>query len=89
MNKSELIDAIAAATGQPKSTTADFLRAFTDAVTSTLKAGDSVTIPGFGAFEVRERAARQGRNPATGATIEIPASKAPAFRPGKGLKDAL
>ena len=65
------------------------LNAYTAVVTDTLKSGDSVQLIGFGTFEVRERAARTGRNPHTGETIEIAAAKVPAFKPGKGLKDAI
>ncbi|MCB1598787.1 MAG: HU family DNA-binding protein, partial [Xanthomonadales bacterium] len=65
------------------------LDAFISVVTKALKAGDSVTLTGFGTFDVRKRAARQGRNPQTGATIKIKASKNPGFKAGKALKDAV
>jgi DNA-binding protein HU-beta len=65
------------------------LDAFTASVTSALEGGDSVQLTGFGSFVVRERAARTGRNPATGATIQIAAAKVPAFKAGKALKDAV
>ena len=89
MNKTELISAVAEAAGVSKKDTEQVLNAFFDTVQSTLKQNDKVQIPGFGSFEVRERAARTGRNPATGETIEIAAAKAPAFKPGKALKDAV
>ena len=65
------------------------LKAFTEVVEGTLKAGDSIQLVGFGTFEVAERAERTGRNPQTGAEMVIPASKAPKFKAGKALKDAL
>ena len=76
MNKTELVAAIAE-------------KAFIDVVTDELKAGEKIQLVGFGTFEVAERAAREGRNPTTGATIKIPASKAPKFKAGKALKDAV
>lgn len=88
MNKTELIAAVAEAAGVSKKDTEQVLNTFFDTVQNTLKQSDKVQIPGFGTFEVRERAARQGRNPHTGETIEIAAAKVPAFKPGKGLKDA-
>ncbi|OIS65855.1 DNA-binding protein, partial [Bacillus subtilis] len=60
-----------------------------DTISEALKSGEKVSIPGFGTFEVRERAARKGRNPQTGEEIDIPATKAPAFKPAKALKDAV
>ena len=66
-----------------------FLDAFMDTVKKTLKSGDKLTLTGFGTFEVRERAARKGINPRTKQEIKIPASKYPAFKPGKGLKDVI
>lgn len=89
MNKSELIDAIAAQSGLKKTESAAALDAFIDAVAAALKQGDQVTLVGFGTFLVREREARTGRNPRSGATIEIAASRLPSFKAGKGLKDAV
>jgi len=89
MNKSELIDAMAAKAGISKSAASSALDGFIDAVSGALKQGDQVTLVGFGTFLVREREARTGRNPRTGATIDIKASKLPAFKAGKGLKDAV
>jgi DNA-binding protein HU-beta len=89
MNKQDLIAAIAAASGLSKAAAARALDATTDTVTKTLKKGDSVTLIGFGTFKVSKRAARNGRNPRTGATIKIAARKAPVFTAGKALKDAL
>lgn len=65
------------------------LTAFMETVTETLTAGDKVSLVGFGAFEVTERAAREGRNPATGASVSIPASRVPKFKPSKNLKEAV
>lgn len=89
MNKSELVDAMADAADISKSAAARALDALTDSVAVTLKKGDTVSILGFGTFSVKERAARTGRNPQTGAAIEIAASKTPAFKAGKALKDAV
>ena len=89
MNKTELIAAVAEAAGVSKKDTEQVLNTFFDAVQTALKEDRKVQIPGFGSFEVRERAARTGRNPHTGETIEIAAAKVPAFKPGKGLKDAI
>lgn len=89
MNKGDLVDAVASSTGDSKSGAAASLDAVLDAITSALKGGDKVQISGFGTFEVRARAARQGRNPQTGATIQIKASNAPAFKAGKALKEAV
>ncbi|MDG4866501.1 HU family DNA-binding protein [Guyparkeria sp. 1SP6A2] len=89
MNKSELIDAMAANAGISKSAAASALDGFIDAVGGALKKGDQVTLVGFGTFLVREREARTGRNPRTGETIDIKASKLPSFKAGKGLKDAV
>jgi len=89
MNKSELIDGVASAANLSK---ADATRAVDGAiatVTQALKSGDQVTIVGFGTFLVRHRDARTGRNPRTGETIQIKASKVPAFKAGKALKDAV
>ena len=89
MNKTELVNATAAKTGLSKKDSDAALAATVEAITEALKAGDKVALIGFGTFEVRERAARQGKNPATGAAIEIAACKAPAFKAGKALKDAV
>ena len=89
MNKTELIDAVAEAAGLSKADAGRAVDAVVDTITDTLKGGDSVTLVGFGTFLVRERAARTGRNPQTGATIEIKAANAPAFKAGKALKDAV
>lgn len=89
MNKSELIDAIASKSDLTKVQANNALEALVDTIGAALQAGDSVTLVGFGTFSVKERAARTGRNPKTGAAIEIGASKTPSFKPGKGLKDAV
>jgi DNA-binding protein HU-beta len=89
MNKSELIDAMASTANISKADAKRALDAFTASVTSALEGGDSVQLTGFGSFVVRERAAREGRNPATGETIQIAAAKTPAFKAGKALKDAV
>ncbi len=87
MNKVALISKISEKSGLTKKQAELALAAFIDSVTEALKDGDKVQLMGFGTFEVKERGARTGRNPATGATIEIPASRAPAFKPGKGFRD--
>ena len=89
MNKSELIDAIAAKADISKAAAGKALDGMIDAVTDALKAGDTVTVVGFGTFYVGERAERSGRNPKTGETITIAAAKSPKVRAGKALKDAL
>jgi DNA-binding protein HU-beta len=89
MNKQELIAQIASDADVTKAAAAKVVDAFTDAVTSALKNGDSVTLIGFGTFKVSQRAARTGRNPQTGKELQIAARKAPAFTAGKALKDAL
>ncbi len=89
MNKSELIDRIAEDADISKASAGRALDAALDAITQSLKDADPVSLVGFGTFLVRERAARTGRNPQTGATIDIAAAKVPAFKPGKALKDAL
>lgn len=89
MNKSEMIDAIAEGADISKAAAGRALDAMIDAVTDTLKNGDTVNLIGFGTFEVRDRKARTGRNPQTGATIQIAAAKSPAFKAGKALKDAV
>ena len=89
MNKSELIDAIAETAGLSKAQAGKALDATVEAVTAALKAGDEVTLVGFGSFYVADREARTGRNPRTGEEIKIEASKQPKFRAGKSLKDAV
>ncbi|WP_369602389.1 HU family DNA-binding protein [Hahella sp. SMD15-11] len=89
MNKSELIDAIAASADISKAAAGRALDAALEAITDALKKGDQVTLIGFGTFQVKERAARTGRNPQTGETINIPAAKVPGFKAGKALKDAV
>ncbi|QTH63877.1 DNA-binding protein HU-beta [Psychrosphaera ytuae] len=88
MNKSQLIEKIAEGADISKASAGRALDSFIESVTGALKEGDSVALVGFGTFTVRERAARTGRNPQTGATIEIAAAKVPAFKAGKALKDA-
>jgi DNA-binding protein HU-beta len=89
MNKSDLVDAIAASAGLSKADAGRALDATVKAITGALKKGQSVSLVGFGTFSVRKRAARTGRNPRTGETIKIRASKNPAFKAGKALKDAV
>ncbi|MFY2250354.1 HU family DNA-binding protein [Priestia megaterium] len=89
MNKTELINAVAEASELSKKDATKAVDAVFDTILAALKAEDKVQLIGFGNFEVRERAARKGRNPQTGEEIEIPASKVPAFKPGKALKDAV
>ena len=89
MNKSELIDAIAASADIPKAVAGRALDAVIDTVTDALKKGDSVVLVGFGTFAVKERAARTGRNPQTGKALQIAAAKLPNFKEGKSLKDAV
>ncbi len=89
MNKAELIDRVAEDTGLSKAESGRAVEATFDGITRALAGGDQVTLAGFGTFRVRDRAARSGRNPQTGATLQIPASKAPAFKAGKALKDAV
>ena len=89
MNKSDLIAAIAAKTGETKKDAEATLNAFVDVVTEALVKGEKVQLVGFGTFEVRKRAARKGRNPQTKEEIKIPASKAPVFKAGKALKDLV
>lgn len=87
MNKATLIAKIAEKAELNKKQAEAALNAFTDIVVEALKEGDKVQMMGFGTFEIKERAARTGRKPATGETIEIPAKKIPTFKAGKGLKD--
>ena len=89
MNKAELIDAVASSADLSKAAATRAVDAVVDNITESLRKGDSVTLVGFGTFEVRERSARTGRNPQTGEAIQIKASKAPAFKAGKGFKDAV
>jgi DNA-binding protein HU-beta len=89
VNKSQLIDKIAAGADISKAAAGRSLDAFIEAVTEALKEGDSVALVGFGTFAVRDRAARAGRNPQTGKPIQIPAGKIPSFKPGKALKDSV
>ncbi|MEQ9464043.1 MAG: HU family DNA-binding protein [Haliea sp.] len=89
MNKTELIDAIAASADLPKASAGRALDAIVDSITEALSKGDQVTLVGFGTFAVKHRAAREGRNPQTGQTIQIKASNVPGFKPGKTLKDAV
>jgi DNA-binding protein HU-beta len=89
MTKKELIDAIASKTGSGKADAERAISALIEVISDTLKKGDSLSLPGFGSFEIRERAARTGRNPKTGEEIAIAASKVPAFKPGAALKAAV
>ena len=89
MNKTELVAAMAEKAGLSKKDAEAALKAFTDTVAEELKKGEKIALVGFGTFEVSERAAREGRNPQTGAPMKIAASKAPKFKAGKALKDAI
>lgn len=89
MNKSELVNAIAAKSGLSKKNSEAALNAMLSAVEEALVAGEKVVLVGFGTFEVKQRAERKGRNPQTKEEIVIPASKAPVFKAGKGLKDKV
>lgn len=89
MNKTELVAAVAEKTGASKKDSEKLVSAVFDTITNALVAGDKVALVGFGAFEVKERPARTGRNPRTKETIEIPASRSASFKPGKALKDAV
>jgi DNA-binding protein HU-beta len=89
MNRGEFVAAISEHSGLTKADADRALEAVFKVVKKTLKSGDSISLVGFGSFVVRKRAARTGRNPRTGATIKIKASKVPAFKAGKALKDAL
>ena len=89
MNKSDLISAMAAEAQMSKADAKKALDAFISSVTNAMKAGDKVALVGFGTFSVSERAAREGRNPQTGKTMKIAACKAPKFKAGKALKDAV
>nr|WP_314263459.1 nucleoid-associated protein HU-beta [uncultured Moellerella sp.] len=89
MNKSQLIDRVAADASISKAAAGRVIDALIASITDTLKQGDDVALVGFGTFLVRDRAERTGRNPQTGKEIQIAAAKVPAFRAGKGLKDAV
>ncbi len=89
MNKSELVEAIAASADLSKASAGRALDAMVESIGKALKEGDQVALVGFGTFMVKERAARTGRNPQTGAAIEIKAAKVPGFKAGKALKDAV
>lgn len=89
MNKNDLAAAVAAKTGMTKKASSDTIDAVFEAITEALAKKDKVQLIGFGTFETRERAARVGRNPATGEEMQLPASTTPAFKPGKALKDAV
>jgi DNA-binding protein HU-beta len=89
MNKTDLIQAVVEKTGMTKKDSTKALEAVIDVISESLAKGDKVQLVGFGTFEVRNRKAREGRNPATGEKIKIKASKAPAFKAGKALKDKV
>lgn len=89
MNKTEFISAIGNRTLKKDSEIKPIIDTAITILTETLASGESITIPGFGTFEVRERAATTARNPQTGETVDVPAKRVPAFKPGKGLKDAV
>ena len=89
MNKADLVSALAVKTGTTKKAAEASLDALTETITDALKKGEKITLVGFGSFEVKKRAARKGRNPQTGEEIKIAASKAPVFKAGKSLKDAV
>lgn len=89
MNKAELVSAVAEKAALSKKDAENAVKAFTEVVAEELKKGQKIQLVGFGTFEVSERAARTGRNPQTGKEMKIPASKAPKFKAGKALKDAI
>ena len=89
MNKTELIAAVAAKTGLTKKDAEQAVNAALDTITAEIAKGEKVALAGFGTFETKHREARTGRNPLTGAAVEIAASNAPAFKPGKAMKDAV
>jgi DNA-binding protein HU-beta len=89
VNKEELVERVASKTGLTKKDALEAVNSTLDAITGSLRKGDKVTLVGFGTFLVRRRAAREGRNPQTGAKIKIPARKVPAFTAGKDLKSAI
>ncbi len=89
MKKTDIIDVVAESADISKAAAARAVDAVTDSIAKSLKAGDQVSMAGFGTFSVKHRAARQGRNPRTGETIQIAASKSPGFKPSKAFKDAV
>jgi DNA-binding protein HU-beta len=89
LNKTELVSQVAVTAGMTKKDVEKVVNAFFETVEGALKSGDKVQLIGFGTFEVRDRQARKGRNPQTGEEINIPATKVPAFKAGKALKDVL
>ena len=89
MNKNELVSVVADKAGLTKGQAGDAVDAVLEAITSALKSGDDVRLLGFGNFAVANRKATTARNPQTGATVNVPASRAPKFKPGKALKDAV
>lgn len=89
MTKAELIDKMIEKTGTTKAVAEKTISAMVETIATALAAGDKVAIPNFGTFSVSERAARTGKNPQTGDTIQIPASKVPKFKPGKALKECV
>ena len=89
MNKAELINAVAEKTGLSKKDSEKAINATFDTITLSMEAGEKVQLVGFGAFDIKERASRIGRNPKTKEEIEIPASRVPVFKAGKALKDAI
>ena len=89
MTKSELIDKVAKESKIPRAAAERAINSFTATITEVLKAGEKITLPGFGTYLVSNRSARKGRNPRTGEEIDIPAVRIPKFKVGKGLKDAV
>ena len=89
MNKTELVEKVAESAGVTKTQAEAAINAFVETITDGLKAGDKITLKGFGTFEVRQRDAREGRNPRTGETMTIAASKAPAFKASSALKNVI
>lgn len=89
MNKAELVEEVVNETGLTRRTAREAVNTITSVITDALARGEKVTLVGFGTFKVMERKARTGRNPQTGQTIQIPAKKAPKFRPGKGLREKV
>ena len=89
MNKADLVSSVAGSTGESKRTVADVLDATITTIEKQVKKGEKVTLPGFGTFSRRNRAARTARNPRTGEEIQVKASKVPAFKPGAGFKDVV
>lgn len=89
MNKAELVEAVASSTNSSKADAQRSVEAVLDTISAALQKGDKVALTGFGTFEVRDRAARTGRNPQTGETIQVKAAKVPAFKAGQGLKNAV